>query len=65
MDLSRDPGEGRNLAVETRFDAVLEDMRRRLLCWCLETGDTDFLKALRLPAGVDEEVRAQIYSVPY
>ena len=65
MDLSKDPGEGRNLAVESRFDAILEDMRRGLLSWCLETEDQDFLKALRLPVNIDERIRDQICCIPY
>ncbi len=65
VNLAKDPGEGRNLAVESRFDPILEDMRERLLSWCLETGDRAFLKGLRLPINVDERIREQIYSTPY
>lgn len=64
-NLAADPGEMRNLADESRFDDVLEDMRRRLMEWCLQHGDTDFLKALRLPQGADPAIRDRIFAKPY
>lgn len=65
FDLTNDPGEMRNLAAEAAFDPVLERMRTRLLAWCRRTNDTEFLTRLRLPAGVDPEVRDEIFAVPY
>ncbi len=65
FDLGNDPGETRNLAVEEALDPVLEEMRRRLLDWCLATRDTQFLKRLVLPASAADEVVAQIFAVPY
>jgi arylsulfatase A-like enzyme len=38
-DLATDPGEMVNLAVESRHDELLTDLRRRLYEWCLATGD--------------------------
>ncbi|MDJ0354581.1 sulfatase-like hydrolase/transferase [Paenarthrobacter sp. PH39-S1] len=65
FDLEADPGERRNLAVEGRFDDVLERMRSLLLHWCLETVDTAFLKRLVRPPDASEELRRQIFEVPY
>ena len=65
FDLMTDPGEMRNLAAEAAFDQVLERLRARLLDWCRRTGDTDFLKRLALPDGVDPGVAAEIFAVPY
>lgn len=64
-DLRLDPGEQRNLAVESRFDDLLDAMRRRLLDWCARHEDTEFLKALVPPNRVDRRVLDQIYEVPY
>lgn len=64
-DLTEDPGEQRNLAVESAFDPILERMRRTLLQWCLTTADEDALKYLVLPGDVDPEVRERIFAVPY
>ncbi len=64
-DVLADPGEQRNLAVESAFAPVLQDMRAELLRWALATGDTGFLKKLVLPAGAPEAVRREIFAVPY
>lgn len=64
-DLSADPGEQRNLAVESAFDGVRDEMRTALLDWCRETEDAEFLKFIPLPEGVDPAVREQIFAVPY
>lgn len=64
-DLREDPGETRNLAVEERYDPVREEMRERLLDWCLRTEDTAFLKRLVLPASAGPEVRERIFAIPY
>jgi choline-sulfatase len=65
VDLIADPGELRNLAEESAFDEVLEEFRERLLTWCTETSDEDFLKRLVLPRSVSGLVRDEIYAVPY
>lgn len=64
-DLLEDPGETRNLAVEERYDAVREQMRERMLQWCLRTGDADFLKSLLLPERAGTEIRDRIFTIPY
>jgi arylsulfatase A-like enzyme len=65
FDLVEDPGEMRNLAVESAYDPVLNDLRARLLAWCRRTSDTHFLKRLALPSEVDVSVRDEIFAVPY
>lgn len=64
-DLRDDPGEQVNLAVEARHRPVLEAMRGRLLQWCLEQEDHTMLGRLVLPAHTPQELREQIYAVPY
>lgn len=64
-DLMDDPGELRNLAAESRYDIILEEMRGRLLAWCLDNDDRSFLKALRLPSDTDPAVHARIFERPY
>lgn len=64
-DLSTDPGEQRNLAVESRFDDILEQMRHRLLAWCRDSDDRTFLKRLVLPRSIDASIRDEIFAVPY
>lgn len=64
-DLSRDPGEQVNLAVESSYADVLEQHRTLLLDWCLATQDTTMLKRLVLPACTPEHVRTEIYAIPY
>jgi len=39
FDLSKDPGESRNLADDTGYQAVRLDMQKRLDAWTLEVGD--------------------------
>jgi arylsulfatase A-like enzyme len=39
VDLQTDPGEMVNLAVERRWESVLQACRKRLRNWCEETGD--------------------------
>lgn len=65
VDLVADPGELRNLAEESAFDAILEEFRRRLLGWCTETNDEAFLKKLVLPHSAGSLIRKEIYAVPY
>lgn len=65
FDLVTDPGESRNMAAESAFDPVLEQLRRRMLDWCLRTDDTRFVKRLVLPADTPPEVHDQIFAVPY
>lgn len=65
FDLASDPGERRNLALESAFDPVLEQLRTRLLEWCRATGDEAFLKRLALPMGAGPEVVREIFAVPY
>jgi arylsulfatase A-like enzyme len=64
-DLRADPGEQRNLAVESAFDGVRDEMRHALLQWCLETEDHEFLKLIPLPASTADDVHAEIFAVPY
>lgn len=64
-DLRADPGEQRNLAVESAFDSVREEMRAALLNWCRQTDDRDFLKLVPLPAGTPGAVHDEIFAVPY
>lgn len=64
-DLAADPGEQRNLAVEASHAAVLERMRAELLRWCLDAGDTGFLKKLALPAGAGPALHGEIFRLPY
>ncbi|WP_276511783.1 sulfatase family protein [Paramicrobacterium fandaimingii] len=64
-DIERDPGEQRNLAVESRYDDVLNDLRMRLLTWCRDTDDTDALKFLVVPASADDSIRSEIFAIPY
>jgi arylsulfatase A-like enzyme len=65
FDVVDDPGETRNLAVESAFDPVLEEHRERLLRWCQNTGDGTFLKRLVIPAGTPQRVRDRIFATPY
>ncbi len=64
-DLMADPGEQRNLAVESSQARVLEAMRGHLLDWALEHKDTAFLKKLVLPSSAPTHVRKDIFAVPY
>jgi choline-sulfatase len=64
-DLDSDPGEQRNLAMESEFVQVLEEMRVELLRWALDTTDTSFLKKLVLPAKTSENTRQAIFAIPY
>lgn len=64
FDLTADPGEQRNLAAESAFDTVLDDLRARLVDWCRRTDDTAFLKRLVLPPGTDPALRDEIFAVP-
>lgn len=64
-DVVADPGERRNLAVESAFDAVREDMRATLLQWCIDTDDHEFLKLVPLPADATEGTQERIFAVPY
>lgn len=59
-----DPGQVRNLAVESGSAPVLESYRRRLLDWCLATGDP-FVRRLVLPADCTAVERARIFEIPY
>lgn len=65
FDLMVDPGEQRNLAAESAFDDVRDDLRSRLLQWCLSTDDTGFLKRLILPHQATADVRDAIFAIPY
>lgn len=65
FDLALDPGEMHNLAAESAFDPVLEDLRGRLLEWCRRTGDATFLKRLALPSSASPQVHHDIFTVPY
>ncbi|WP_336644430.1 sulfatase family protein [Microbacterium sp. USHLN186] len=64
-DVIADPGERRNLAVESAFDAVLEQMRACLLQWCLDTDDREFLKLVPLPADAAPGTQERIFAIPY
>ncbi|WP_343869863.1 sulfatase family protein [Dactylosporangium roseum] len=64
-DLREDPGEMRNLAVESRYAPVLDEMRERLLAWGLRTDDAGFLKRLVHPSSIPDEVVRRIFEVPY
>jgi len=64
-DLRSDPGEQRNLAVESRFDAVRDRMRASLLDWCRRTGDDEFLKLLLLPSCASSALHDEIFAIPY
>lgn len=65
FDVVNDPGEMRNLAAESAFDPVLENLRERLLKWCRRTNDGAFLKRLALPSTASPQVHQDIFSVPY
>ena len=39
IDMERDPGEMRNLALDPAYRAVLLEHRERLRRWCARTGD--------------------------
>jgi arylsulfatase A-like enzyme len=65
FDLVLDPGEVRNLAAESAFDPVLDDLRARLLEWCRRTKDSTFLKRLALPAAASPQTQQEIFAVPY
>lgn len=65
FDLTHDPGEQRNLAMESAHDELLEEHRARLLDWCRRTGDTGFLKRLVLPATVTPAEHDEIFATPY
>lgn len=64
-DLLADPQEQRNLAVESAFLPVLEDMRAELLKWCEETRDASFLKRLVLPQAAPPGKHQEFFRVPY
>lgn len=59
-----DPGQTRNLAVESGFGDTLESYRRRLLAWCVANGDP-FARRLVLPSDCTADERAAIFAVPY
>lgn len=65
VDLTTDPGELRNLAVEEKFDHELEQMRSLLLQWCIDTDDASFLKFLVLPKDAPNDLQRQIFTVPF
>ncbi|MGX1696047.1 sulfatase family protein [Microbacterium keratanolyticum] len=65
FDIEADPGERRNLAVESAFDDVREEMRMRLLEWCLATDDQGFLKVLVLPGDAPAGTQREIFARPY
>lgn len=65
FDLEVDPGEMRNLAVESAADGILDDMRERLFEWCCASDDRDFLTFLALPSSVGPEVHRTIFTPPY
>lgn len=65
FDLEADPGENRNLVVESAYDAVVDDMRKRLYEWCSASDDRDFLKFLVLPSSAADEVHRAIFAKPY
>lgn len=48
VDLRSDEGEMVNLAVESRYEGILEQYRRDLSSWCRETQDDTFLRYLDL-----------------
>lgn len=64
-DVVADPLEQRNLAVESAFDEVLEQMRGCLLQWCLDTDDREFLKLVPLPADAVPGTQERIFAIPY
>lgn len=64
-DVIDDPGEMRNLAAESRYDGVLDEMRERLLEWCIASNDDAFLKALRLPENMPAAIRDRVFEKPY
>lgn len=63
-NLADDPDELRNLAVESAFAPVLEDLRGQLLHWAVDNRDDAFLKSLALPASALGTHR-EIFRVPY
>lgn len=65
FDLVTDPGEVTNLAVESRYFDLMEQHRSTLLQWCLDTDDQTMLKRLVLPVDTPEDVRKEIYAIPY
>ncbi|PRB14797.1 sulfatase [Microbacterium sp. MYb62] len=65
FDIEADPGEMRNLVVESAYDAVLEDLRGHLYEWCSASDDRDFLKYLVLPAHAAHEAHREIFAKPY
>lgn len=64
-DLSTDPGEQRNLAVERQYFHVLEQMREHLLQWSRATGDVGFLKRLVLPSSAAAGMQQEIFKIPF
>lgn len=65
VDLLADPGELQNLAEKSTYDEVLDSFREKLVNWCIDTHDDDFLKKLVLPTKTNGLVRDEIYAVPY
>ena len=65
FDLTQDPGEQVNLAVEAKHQELLEEHRSLMLQHCLDLGDETILKRLVLPRGTGQEIRNDIYAVPY
>lgn len=63
--LGDDPQELRNLAVESAFAPVLEELRAQLLHWCEGNGDGTFLKKLVLPEAAPHGKHQEIFRVPY
>ncbi|SDL80246.1 sulfatase family protein [Tessaracoccus oleiagri] len=64
FNLDDDPGETRNLALESRFDDQLERCRRTLFEWCERTGDTAMLRKLIWPAEASART-AELFDPPY
>jgi len=64
-DVVADPGEQRNLALESAFDGLRDEMRGCLLRWCIETEDREFLKFIPLPADAPEGTHEEIFAIPY
>lgn len=64
FNLADDPGETRNLALESRFDDELERCRRALFDWCEATDDTAMLRKLVWPLDAHAR-RAELFDPPY
>ena len=64
FDLKNDPFEMNNLASNQNHIELLDGYRQKLITWCQNTGDTQFLKRMILPS-TSTESSSILFDKPY